>query len=517
MKKMKYVLGVLAIAMALCLPVAIAAGDSSSGYTTGSSDVEGVVATDVFSVVIPTLAAGDTTYKFHIDPNQMIAQTGAARYGKATVEDGATVMFTQNDTGTAKFASRSNILTVTNKSTFGVTAKVEAEITGSVDATDATKKIDFVAKATTTPDANGKIPAEIIMKLAKYTKTVNGKVTTVALDSTVPSSDVVAPSTASGLTAEEVTALTAAGVKAYAALTMDLGALAERDTNKDRIGDAYEFVYANGKYSYELKSAFTGTGTRAYDFEANKNAANFALSATANTESTEWESAKALVPQIKVKWKLQPTEYDITPVDNSTGTANTVTYDETNSKYVVKDTASTPVEMGSFQILDGSTAITAANAGKRFKVVFETATGKTYAVKSMTLTPTATDIGNIPNTDPAKPYIDSKTLDRTDTGWFNMLDSDCSLSMVIVPYYTMTIPSSYSNGSATITKADGTDVTSTDKFFEGDKITVTVTPDADKTATVKFDNAETNPDTTGGATYTYTVGTTNGKIEVTFA
>lgn len=127
MKNYKRILaGVLAGTMVMGSSLVVLA---DNGSTTGEGQLEGTVSTDVFSVVLPTLADPDTTFDFILDPEGLIKATSAARYNNATFGTG-TLFFanTGADGSVTGYSNTSDELTVINKSSIPVDVSLSAAV-----------------------------------------------------------------------------------------------------------------------------------------------------------------------------------------------------------------------------------------------------------------------------------------------------------------------------------------------------------------------------------------------------
>lgn len=83
---------------------------------------------DVVSVGIPVVPEGEKSpFDFILDPQGLIYETDAMRYGGGTVEEGATLLFHNNEGG-YNFSRYSDRLTVTNQSTVPVTVTISAYV-----------------------------------------------------------------------------------------------------------------------------------------------------------------------------------------------------------------------------------------------------------------------------------------------------------------------------------------------------------------------------------------------------
>ena len=131
----KIVAGILSATMLLSTSaIAFADNLTSGGTNSNASKVEGFVDTDVFSVVVPTSVAADT-FKFIVDPQQLIYKTNADAYQgktKADFESDATLFFL-NSGGT--YSHVSDKLEVVNKSAVAVNVNLSATITSAGDLT----------------------------------------------------------------------------------------------------------------------------------------------------------------------------------------------------------------------------------------------------------------------------------------------------------------------------------------------------------------------------------------------
>lgn len=102
----------------------VAFAAEQEGSLSGTGELEGTLSTDVFSVVLPTVSDTDTTFNFILDPEGLISATSAAKYN-ATFEEDSTLFFKNSD---GNYSSKSNALTVTNKSTMAVDITLTATV-----------------------------------------------------------------------------------------------------------------------------------------------------------------------------------------------------------------------------------------------------------------------------------------------------------------------------------------------------------------------------------------------------
>ena len=84
---------------------------------------------DVISIDLPTITEGEKSpLDFILDPQGLLYETDAARYGGGVVEEGATLFF-QNKEGEYDFSRYSDQLAVTNRSTVPVLLTISAWVT----------------------------------------------------------------------------------------------------------------------------------------------------------------------------------------------------------------------------------------------------------------------------------------------------------------------------------------------------------------------------------------------------
>lgn len=88
-----------------------------------------VMGEDVVSISLPVISESETSvFDFIMDPQELLYTTDAARYGGGRVEEGATLLF-HNQEGEYDFSKHSDWLTVTNRSTVPVQVTVTAQLT----------------------------------------------------------------------------------------------------------------------------------------------------------------------------------------------------------------------------------------------------------------------------------------------------------------------------------------------------------------------------------------------------
>ncbi len=83
---------------------------------------------NVVSMALPAISEeSGSPFDFIIDPQGLIYETDAAKYGGGKVEEGATVLF-RNHGGDYDFSSQSDMLSVRNQSNVPVTVKITASV-----------------------------------------------------------------------------------------------------------------------------------------------------------------------------------------------------------------------------------------------------------------------------------------------------------------------------------------------------------------------------------------------------
>lgn len=121
----------LAAVIAACPALGVSAEEAlGEGVGTGVGAMEGSVNTDIYQVVMPTSAEG--IFDFILDPQGLINETKAAAYNGQTFEKGSTVFFRRMD-GEAEedYSSRSDAVTITNKSSMAVEVSLKIEVVAS--------------------------------------------------------------------------------------------------------------------------------------------------------------------------------------------------------------------------------------------------------------------------------------------------------------------------------------------------------------------------------------------------
>lgn len=115
------------------------------GSATGEGETQYVAASDVFDVVLPTVAEDATTFDYLLDPDGLIAKTSGNNAGRytGTFEAGKTVYFKHATAVNGNdYTDSSDEIKVVNKSTQAVDLTVTAKITPVDGITMATKE-DF--------------------------------------------------------------------------------------------------------------------------------------------------------------------------------------------------------------------------------------------------------------------------------------------------------------------------------------------------------------------------------------
>ena len=351
----KFVAVATACALMLTPISANAEGETSAeGSTTGSSQLEGIINKDIFSVVLPTIADDDATFDFIIDPQGLIAATGNAAYPNATFSDADKGLFFKNDAD--NYSSTSNSLTAVNKGT------------GVVDVT-----------LSATADALKDDTAGYSIQLADSASFASSDTTT-SLYLALTSGD-------------DTVALTEDG----ASISTSLDAAP---------ADAYEVKYADGAYSYGLTDAAEAADYTGFD------SLDFSLTGACNTNA-DWTAAKDATPTVEVTWALEKhidsLKYTKTPGDTSAISVST--YAQVKSAKLVKYNGvanSNNLTIGSNCSVSGNTFTLLASWAS--KITAETVIELTFEDgKTQILTITVED----PQTTPL-PLTYEKASDSTD-------------------------------------------------------------------------------------------------------
>ncbi len=117
-----------AMSAALAITVGVLAFPASVSAAGGTVLPVEVFGRDVVSVGIPVVTEGEKSpFDFILDPQGLLYETNAMRYGGGTVEEGASLLF-HNSAGGYDFSSYSDRLTVTNQSTVPVTVTISAHV-----------------------------------------------------------------------------------------------------------------------------------------------------------------------------------------------------------------------------------------------------------------------------------------------------------------------------------------------------------------------------------------------------
>lgn len=223
--------------------------DAAQGTTTGTGDVEGIVNKDVFKVELPTVATGDTTFNFILDPQGLITDTNGSAYTDATFAPDAKGLYFANPvTGgtTVEYKASSPALSAKNKGTTNVdvTLTAAAKDLSTADYSIALSDSDtFVDKSTSV-----------------YLALVSGSQT--------------------------------------ATLTKDGATIT--DTLDAAPADAYEVTYnsTESKYEYGLTAAAQAADYTGFD------SLDFNLVGACNTNA-DWAAAKDATPGVDVAWQLE--------------------------------------------------------------------------------------------------------------------------------------------------------------------------------------------------------------------
>lgn len=117
---------------------AVAFAADQEGSSSGEGETQFISKSDVFDVVLPTVAEDATTFDYLLDPEGLIAETEGDRYTGKVFDDDKTVYFLRSSQvdGTVKgadgkvdYTDKSDEIKVVNKSTGAVDLKVSAKVT----------------------------------------------------------------------------------------------------------------------------------------------------------------------------------------------------------------------------------------------------------------------------------------------------------------------------------------------------------------------------------------------------
>lgn len=117
----------LALVLIMNTSIIAHAEEMGEGNIDGTGDMEGVVKTDIYQVVMPTNTDG--VFDFILDPQGLINATDGAAYEGKKFEEDSTVFFKRTD-GTVEedYSNKSDNITITNKSSVPVNVSVEVHI-----------------------------------------------------------------------------------------------------------------------------------------------------------------------------------------------------------------------------------------------------------------------------------------------------------------------------------------------------------------------------------------------------
>lgn len=246
----------------------VASPEAAKGSADASGNVEGFVDTSVFKVVLPTDAEG--TFDFVMDPQGLIAATSGEAYTGATFASGN--VFFQTTSG--NYTDQSAFIEVLNKGTVAVNVSVEATVTGLGD-------VKAVANKSAFSTGSAAVPELYLAFVASGNVVENGPVVGAA----------VATNTTTKVTSAKVTATLPAASD-----------------------DCYEYTYASGEYSFNLKDEYADDGAETFSNYS------FALTGACNSEA-DWTDVKSVAPAVKVVWTLEDAESG-NPDINATKTAS---------------------------------------------------------------------------------------------------------------------------------------------------------------------------------------------------
>lgn len=247
-----------------------------SGGTSGTGEVEGIIDTEVFDVVLPTVAENATTFNFILDPQGLLAATNGAAHSNASFASGKYLFFANAATGggSVTYSDSSDVLTAYNLSNEDVTLTVKGTVTNA----------DGI---TFTKDAPLDDKAQIQLKIA-------------------------GTSDAFFETKDDVT--TATLTETIAAVTPT------KDSSTD---PTFVVSYSGGKYSYALDS--TIKDNKAYENAPEVSKATFKLTGAAskNDDGKAWAAIEesGTTPKVDLTWEIK-SPFSSAPSANANVTAN---------------------------------------------------------------------------------------------------------------------------------------------------------------------------------------------------
>ena len=117
-----YVISMM-IAVLVLAPVKVSASEPVSA----DSMMLPITDEEIISVILPTEGT-ESPFDFYIDPQGLIFETDAAKYGGGTVEEGANILFHNHKSDDYDFSSKSDPFKITNQSTVPVAVTITARI-----------------------------------------------------------------------------------------------------------------------------------------------------------------------------------------------------------------------------------------------------------------------------------------------------------------------------------------------------------------------------------------------------
>ncbi len=133
---------------------------ATEGGTTGAGDFEGHVDKKILQVDLPTVAEGDTTFAYTMDPEGLIAATEGAKDTEATFESGANVYFLSSAKNYTKDSAKLKIVN---------TGNVDADVTVAAE-TAANANVTMASSSTFAEDNTNK-ELYLGLKVANQTET----------------------------------------------------------------------------------------------------------------------------------------------------------------------------------------------------------------------------------------------------------------------------------------------------------------------------------------------------------
>lgn len=225
----------------------IATGSNPSGTVIGNGQLEGVVDTDIFNVVVPTTISEGSIFDYILDPQELIKETDAKRY------IGNTVSLDQaNDNVPVSINSSANFTPSTLYFVNGLSANGKAVSSGGLGLSDTSDPFTLINKSTMDVDVS------VNATLA------GGRGITVSTDESLPGNETsMYMAIKSGNVKKTISGSVATGSYLLTGTMADANDLYEKVVSDNNVDYKYEIVSQNdngdpisdndfGQYSFQL-------------------------------------------------------------------------------------------------------------------------------------------------------------------------------------------------------------------------------------------------------------------------